>query len=79
MIELDQQLLKAADEEEVDAVKDLLEKGADPSMKDANGDTPIPWRSWHLRPSPILGLLLYGEVPGWYGFPNPNLKGKDLE
>lgn len=57
----------------------LLDAGADPSMKDANGDTPISWGSWHLRPSEVLGLLLYGEVPGWHGFPNPNLNGADLK
>ena len=54
-------------------VKILLEAGADPSVKDANGDTPISWGSWHLRPSNVLGLLLYGDVPGLSGFPNPNL------
>lgn len=43
-------------------VKVLLEAGADPSMKDANGDTPISWGSWHLRPSNVLGLLIYGNV-----------------
>lgn len=56
----------------------LLDAGADPSGKDANGDTPISWGSWHLRPFDILGLLLYGDVPGWYGCPNPNLHGRDL-
>jgi len=38
----------------------LVESGADPATKDANGDTPISWGSWHLRPSNILRLLLYG-------------------
>jgi cytohesin len=41
----------------------LLEAGADPATKDANGDTPISWGSWHLRPSNILRLLVYGNVP----------------
>jgi cytohesin len=40
----------------------LLDAGADPSMKDANGDTPISWGSWHLRDSDILRLLLYEGV-----------------
>lgn len=43
-------------------IKILLEAGADPSMKDANGDTPISWGSWHLRPSSVLSLLTYGNV-----------------
>lgn len=50
-------------------VKLLLEAGADPSVKDVNGDTPISWGSWHLRPSSVLGLLLYGKVPGISGYP----------
>ncbi|MEZ5043331.1 MAG: ankyrin repeat domain-containing protein [Saprospiraceae bacterium] len=64
------------DEEMIKALKDA---GADLTIKDANGDTPLSWGSWHLRPSNILGLLLYGNVPGWYGFPNPNLNGEDLK
>ncbi|HTF19222.1 MAG TPA: ankyrin repeat domain-containing protein [Chryseolinea sp.] len=40
----------------------LLEGGADPSTKDKNGDTPISWGSWHLRPSSVLRLLVYGDV-----------------
>ncbi len=42
----------------------LLDAGADPSMKDANGDTPISWGSWHLRDSEVLRLLMYDGVPG---------------
>ncbi len=71
-------LHRAAAYGDKDMIQILLNAGADPSIKDANGDTPISWGSWHLRSFDILGLLLYGEVPGWYGFPNPNLKGKDL-
>lgn len=40
----------------------LLDAGADPSVKDANGDTPISWGSWHLRESAILKLLWYKGV-----------------
>lgn len=39
----------------------LLEAGADKSYKDSNGDSPISWASWHLRPGSILALLAYGE------------------
>ncbi len=45
-------------------IKMLLEAGADPSMKDANGDTPISWGSWYLRDADILRLLVYEGVPG---------------
>jgi len=42
----------------------LIAAGADSSVKDANGDSPISWGSWHLRDSNVLRLLLYGDVPG---------------
>lgn len=71
-------LHRAAAYGDKEMVQILLDAGADPSIKDANGDTPISWGSWHLRPFDLLGLLLYGDVPGWHGCPNPNLGGKDL-
>ena len=42
----------------------LLDAGAEPSVKDANGDTPISWGSWHLRDADVLRLLIYEGVPG---------------
>ena len=45
-------------------IKMLLEAGAEPSMKDANGDTPISWGSWYLRDADVLRLLVYEGVPG---------------
>ena len=45
-------------------IKMLLDAGAEPSMKDANGDTPISWGSWHLRDADVLRLLIYEGVPG---------------
>ena len=45
-------------------IKMLLDAGAESSMKDANGDTPISWGSWHLRDSDVLRLLIYKGVPG---------------
>jgi cytohesin len=45
-------------------IKMLLDAGAEPSIKDANGDTPISWGSWHLRESAVLRLLIYKGVPG---------------
>lgn len=43
-------------------IRILLDAGADPTAKDANGDTPISWGSWHLRNDPVLKLLLYAGV-----------------
>ena len=57
-------LHRAAAYGNVAIVKMLLDAGADPSMKDANGDTPISWGSWHLRDSDLLRLLVYEGVPG---------------
>jgi len=68
-------LHRAAAYGNVEMVSALIEAGADKAAKDINGDSPLTWGSWHLRPSEILGLLLYGDIPGWHGFPNPNLKG----
>ena len=59
-------------------IKFLIDSGADPSIRDAYGDSPISWASWHLRSNEILGLILYVNVPGWHSDPNPNLNGKDL-
>ncbi len=39
----------------------LIERGADKAARDANGDTPLSWASWHLRPGAILALLAHGE------------------
>jgi len=37
----------------------LLDKGGKRDAKDANGDSPLSWASWHLRPDSILRKLLY--------------------
>jgi uncharacterized protein len=39
----------------------LLEAGALREAKDANGDSPLAWASWHLRPDSILRKLCYGD------------------
>ena len=39
----------------------LLNAGANKEARDANGDSPLSWASWHLRPNPILRLLLFGD------------------
>ena len=40
----------------------LLTAGARIDAKDANGDTPLAWASWYLRPGAVLHLLCYGDV-----------------
>ncbi len=35
----------------------LLAAGADKSLCDANGDSPLSWASWHIRPGRVLFLL----------------------
>ncbi|MFZ4506879.1 MAG: ankyrin repeat domain-containing protein [Fimbriimonas sp.] len=65
-------LHRAAAFGDVNMVRALIDAGANKEAKDFNGDTPLTWASWHLRPSEILVLLLYGDIPGWNGFPNPN-------
>lgn len=39
----------------------LLDAGADREAKDMNGDTPLSWASWYLRPDSILRMLCYGN------------------
>jgi uncharacterized protein len=54
-------LHRAAAFAEADCIELLLTAGADKTLKDMNGDTPLAWASWHLRPGKILSLLCYGE------------------
>jgi hypothetical protein len=35
--------------------------GAAVDARDAHGDTPLGWASWHQRPGAVLRLLCYGE------------------
>ncbi len=39
----------------------LLDNGANPEARDANGDSPMTWASEHLRPGAVLALLSFGE------------------
>jgi ankyrin repeat protein len=38
----------------------LLKAGADKTLTDMNGDSPLTWASWHRRPADILRLLCFG-------------------
>lgn len=42
------------------ALQLLLDAGAIVDAKDADGNTPLSWASWHHRPSDILDRLRYG-------------------
>ncbi len=43
-----------------DAIRLLLEAGADKTARDVNGDSPLTWASWHLRPNYVLAMLCHG-------------------
>jgi len=43
-----------------ETIQVLLDAGAAIDAKDMNGDSPLTWASWHLRPDPILRILCYG-------------------
>jgi cytohesin len=38
-------------------IRYLLAAGADKTVRDANGDSPQTWASWHWRPKPLIDLL----------------------
>lgn len=44
-----------------DAIQRLLDAGAVLDARDAHGDTPLAWASWHLRPASVLRKLCFGE------------------
>ncbi len=49
------------------AIRRLLDAGASTAARDAHGDTPLSWASWHLRPAAILRLLCFD---GWSVHPD---------
>jgi ankyrin repeat protein len=44
-----------------ETIQILLDAGAKIDAKDMDGDTPLSWASWYLRPDAILRKLCYGE------------------
>lgn len=44
-----------------ETIQMLLDARANIEAKDMNGDSPLTWASWYLRPAPILKMLCYGE------------------
>jgi len=60
-----------------EAIQLLLDAGAVIDAADMNGETPLSWASWHLRPAAILRKLCYGEFrihPQYTGM-EANLQG----
>jgi ankyrin repeat protein len=44
-----------------ETIQMLLDAGATVDAKDMNGDSPLTWASWYLRPPTILRTLCYGS------------------
>jgi uncharacterized protein len=64
-----------------EAVQLLMDAGAKIDAKDMNGESPLSWASWYLRPAPILRKLCYGNHrihPNYRGMES-NLLGKPHE
>lgn len=63
-------------------IKAMLGAGADVQRRDANGDTPLSWASWHQRPASILRLLSFGvhsihTSANWTGDHGAGWRGMD--
>jgi ankyrin repeat protein len=43
-----------------ECIQMLLDAGGRREAKDRNGDSPLSWASWHLRPDSVLRKLIYG-------------------
>ncbi|MGQ0531482.1 MAG: ankyrin repeat domain-containing protein [Caulobacteraceae bacterium] len=41
-------------------IQALIEGGGDLTLRDAQGDTPLSWASWHQRPGAVLHALKHG-------------------
>jgi hypothetical protein len=50
-----------------ETIQMLLDAGAIIDARDAHGDSPLGWASWHQRPASILGKLCYGPFIGSIG------------
>jgi ankyrin repeat protein len=61
-----------------EAIQLLLDAGAAIEAKDMNGDSPLTWASWYLRPTSILRKLCFGPFrirPDYGGGMQANLQG----
>jgi palmitoyltransferase len=62
-----------------ESIQLLLDAGAVIDAKDMNGDSPLGWASWHVRPASILRKLCYGRFrirPDYGGGMQANLCGR---
>jgi uncharacterized protein len=61
-----------------EAIQLLLDAGRAIDAKDMNGETPLSWASWYVRPAPILRKLCYGNfrIHPRYTSMDINLLGK---
>ena len=50
-------LHRAAAYASIEIVEMLLKAGADRTIRDINGDSPLSWASWHRRPKEMIDLL----------------------
>ena len=60
-----------------ESIQLLVNAGAKIDAKDMNGDSPLTWASWHLRPGSVLKKLCYGDFrihPNYVGM-DANLLG----
>jgi uncharacterized protein len=55
-------LHRAAAFADEDTVRLLLDAGATIDAKDVNGDSPLSWASWYLRPDSLLRTLCYQGI-----------------
>ena len=54
-------LHRAAAYSSIAVIRTLLVAGAEPDVRDANGDSPLTWGSLHRRDTDILRLLCFGD------------------
>lgn len=57
-------LHRAAAYGDIGMIRALIDAGADKSARDAHGESPLTWASWHLREREVILLLLFGEFEG---------------
>jgi ankyrin repeat protein len=50
-------LHRAAAYGSIGIIRMILNAGADPMIRDVNGDSPLGWASWHRRPREVIDLL----------------------
>lgn len=55
-------LHRAAAYASIEVVSMLLTAGADGTIRDVNGDSPLSWASWHRRPKELIDLLVSSTV-----------------